>query len=221
MRNRKQNRKFFCLTVLAVLLILTCLSGCGKTEPPEERLTRKGLEAAARLKEAVCNDKFQEITSKLTDSKLHEIVQKEDVTAAKAVYELTMDPLQAGWELLDNWEPLDTLPEYLKSQIIDEMYILLKMKNYQNSGWEDWHTCLQIQQNESFLLDLPAGHRYLVFVFESGVPVAVDFKTEGNGIVLASANWLIADCAAISSEESLLRELNLGEIPTLRAKKLP
>ena len=78
-------------------------SGCGSKDG-EDMLIKAGLESAARMKEAVCNETYRNLlgaSASMNDLDMVRIVSSENVVEYKAVYEVTFDPEKALGAITD------------------------------------------------------------------------------------------------------------------------
>ena len=200
---------FLVITMCVLIAFSAVLSGCS-TKESDDKLIKAGLESAARMKEAVCNETYRNIMSAsamVNDSDMVSVVSNEDVSKYKAVYEVSFDPEKALESIAYRFEDYDKLSANLQKKIITQVYGSMASMINANSGTSAMAFAALFNDGGIF-----------VFVFESGYPVWVTYSPADNGLVSYASNWIIADCTKIDSEESFISELHLDNIPTLEAK---
>ncbi len=213
---------FLVITMCVLIAFSAVLSGCS-TKESDDKLIKAGLESAARMKEAVCNETYRNIMSAsamVIDSDMVSVVSNEDVSKYKAVYEVSFDPEKALESIAYRFEDYDKLSANLQKKIITQVYGSMASMINANSGTSAMAFAALFNDGGSIKNDTLKERRIFVFVFESGYPVWVTYSPADNGLVSYVSNWIIADCTKIDSEESFISELHLDNIPTLEAKMI-
>ena len=213
---------FLVITMCVLIAFSAVLSGCGKKEN-DDKLIKAGLESAARMKEAVCDETYRNIMSAsaiVNDSDMVSVVSIENVNKYKAVYKVSFDPEKALGNFSDRFVDYDKLSANLQEKIIAQVYgSIPSMINFNNGTSA---TAFAALFNDGGIIkdDSLKEKSILVFVFESGYPVWITYSPVDNGLVSYVSNWIIADCTKIDSEESFINELHLNNITTLEVKKI-
>ncbi len=210
------------MIIFGLTALTTVLTGCGSSDGCDT-LIKAGLESAARMKEAVCNETYRNMISSsaaLNDSDMIHAVSSENVVEYKAVYEVTFDPEKALGTITDRVEEFDTLSEYLQTKIIAQVYGSIPTLINSKKGSSALAFAAMFSDSGSIKHKTQKEKTILVFVFESGYPIWVTYNSDREGTVSYVSNWIIADCAQIDSEETFIRELHIDNVPTLEVKKI-
>lgn len=215
---------------LSVLIIVLCvltafaalLTGCGSNNV-DDMLIEAGLESAARMKEAVCSETYRNLISAsamLNDPEMIDVVSGENVAGYKAIYEISFDPEKALGTITDRFEEYDGLSENLQNKIIAQVYGSLPSLINSSKGTSAMAFTGVFTDSGSIKHETLKEKTILVFVFESGYPIWVTYSSGIEGVVSYVSYWIIADCAQIDSEETLINELRINNVPTLEVKKI-
>lgn len=209
--------------VLSGIVLLTAvLSGCGAKES-DDLLINAGLDSAALMKEAVCSETYRAIMSAsaaVNDPEMISIVSNECVDKYKAVYEVTFDPEKAVASVSERFEDYEKLSDNLQKRVIAMVYGSIPSMINSNSGTSAMAFAAMFNDGGSIKCQMVKEKRILIFVFENGYPIWITYSSSGEGTVSYNSNWIIADCTQIDSEESLIRELHIENIPTLEVKEI-
>ena len=212
------------LVVVLVYVLAGCAVGTG-----DKMLVKIGLDAVIKTKNTSLNDNFISMNKRIInlvdpDNSLEDfqnVIQEEDMSSPKAVYELKFDEKELIDGNYNQTEEYDELPENLKNRVLSNSLINLStMYNSENKS-NSYSAVLSLfseSGSASFKsLDKP---RALVYVFDTGYSVLVVFTPESDNIVSYDTRWLTTDCEKIYSEESLISELHLQTVQNLVVTKL-
>ena len=230
-----------CICVLLAVLASACSAKKSAVEPEtegtagedlqdsDEKLVKAGLEAAGHMKEYTCSDFYRNImSSTLYESDMVDVVKGEDVTKPKAIYEISVDPMQylsemmavASAETGEDSYRIENLSDVLKKRLADTSYASLPNMINTKSGASAVAFTAMFNDSGNMIFHSLKERRIFVYVFESGYPVWVTFIPGNDDIVSYSAQWVIMDSEKIGSEDDLISESGLDLLPTITVKKL-
>ncbi len=216
------------IALCLVVVLVYVLAGCA-VRNGDKTLVKTGLVAISNMKDKALNESFVGIRRSAInlvdfDNSLEEfqnIIRDENVSSPKAVYELIFDENELIRKIHHQTDDYADLPERLQKQILSESFGSLSTFLNSHNGGNSYFALLTLFSEKGSLsfrsMDKP---RVLVFVFETGYPVMVDFTPETDGIISYIAHWLDVDCKNIDSEESLISKLYLNLFQSLDVRKI-
>ncbi len=227
------------MTVVCVVAVLiTCaalFSGC--TGTTESSLVDKGLDAIATMKDNTTSETFRTLMGRNwgDTGEFVNTVEDEDVTHVVAVYELSFDPVEllyriqlTGYDSKQELaEQFHNLPEHLQKKMIDTVYsswltqwqmtqIRSKSASYTSSDFRYINTLTamaMVGESGSFVNMQLKENKQFLYIFETGYPALVTFRTAEDGAVIYGAQWLIANCENMRNAQDCLKELSIDSFP--------
>jgi len=209
------------LAIAIAVVMVSCFTGCRK-QGLDEVLIDAALDEASVMKEAVCSETYRKIVSSGIDcSDMIDTVSGEDVKTVKAVYEISVDPLELV-KLLSSAETdaIDQMSDKLRARLINNAYASLPSYINARQGTTAIAFMSMFNSGGNMICKSLESRRILILVFDSGYPVWATFSPGENNIVSYSTSWIIADCARITSSDTLQAELGFENLSGLKITKI-
>ncbi len=200
-----------------------------QTAKEDDKLVNTGLDAIKRMKECTMSEIYRKMTfgTQAWMENMIETVKTENVTEPKAIYEVETD-----YQLLlayiigessmpETIESIKNSPDSVKAKI--EKSVISNIPTMINSiqGSEVIAFVSTFSESGNILYETFGERESLIYVFENGYPAWATFISGDDGIVSYTVQWLFVKADTdLSSEEGVIKALNLAEIPYIAVNKL-
>ncbi len=201
--------------IIWTLLIIFCLTACGKEKTFEDLLYDKGLEVISLLDEMAKNEEYLNLFTMQSDIKnIVGNIAAGDYTQPESVYKIDI-PLENIDSLYAEVVQSDEMSEGLKRAIERKMRGAVITQINALGGAEQLAASSILTAGKQFVCEGLETDLMYLYIYEDSAPVAVYFTVDEDYTVYASGNYLTyKDLTTNSTEEIVTLFENMGAIVT-------
>ena len=195
----------------------------------DDILINTGLDAVKRMKEYTASDIYRKfvLSSETWMETMVEIIEKEDVTEPKAIYEVETDYqlflsyLAGESSMSETIEDISNAPDSVKAKLEKSVFNSMPSMINAKQGSQALAFTSTFSESGNILYETFTGRRSFIYIFESGYPAWVTFMSGDDGIVSYTAQWLyMKDDKDISSDEEIIKSLYLMKMPFVTVNRV-